>query len=107
MWVDANAFGILIRRAIEAICTAEGIKGRNLEIRLVELQKQKSLPHNIAVVAKRLRILGNRAAHDSGGLHPLHVHLIDDFFCVLVDYLYVLPSRLSYAEQYDLRTATR
>ena len=102
MWLDPNAFGLLIRRGIEVICAEEGISGPTLEVRLTRLQVKRNLPGDVAEVAKHLRLLGNRAAHDvDKGLHPLHTHVIDDFFRVLLDYLYILPFRLEYAKQFE------
>lgn len=75
MWLDPNAFALLIRRAIETICSEEAITGPTLEVRLNRLQRKRNLPGDIAEVAKKLRLLGNRAAHDvEKGLHPLHTH---------------------------------
>jgi hypothetical protein len=91
-----NAFAVMIRRALEAICDDRQVKEGTLAQRLKELVASGHLPPTIAEVTDVLRILGNAGAHASD--RPVTVPqtwAIDEFFRVVVEYVYVAPSKLA------------
>lgn len=90
-----NAFASLIRRALEAICVDRGITEGTLQDRLQELANRGEIPPVLAEMAHVLRHQGNIGAHaDDNSVKPGHVHIIEDFFRVIVEYVYVAPSKL-------------
>ncbi|MBK1877085.1 DUF4145 domain-containing protein [Pelagicoccus mobilis] len=101
-WIDPDAFAVLIRKALELVCSLEGAKGHNLQKKLENLKGIKSIPSDIAEAAQALRLSGNIAAHDvEKGLHPLYVHKVDDFFKLILDYIYILPFRIEHFKTYQ------
>lgn len=90
-----NAFAGQIRRALEAICVDRGIKKGNLQKRLEELANRGEIPPILAEMAHVLRDQGNIGVHvKDNSVKPDHVHTIEDFFRVIVEYVYVAPSKL-------------
>lgn len=90
-----NAFAGQIRRALEAICIDRGITEGTLQDRLQELANLGEIPPVLAEMAHVLRDQGNIGAHaKSNSVKPGHVHDIEDFFRVIVEYMYVAPSKL-------------
>jgi hypothetical protein len=91
-----NAFAILIRKGVEAICDDRGIKSGTLGFRLKALADNGEIPPLLAEASDLLRIVGNTAAHN--GLQRITQPMtwaIDDFFRTVVEYVYVAPSKLN------------
>ena len=98
--VSQNAFAVLLRRALEALCDDRGVTKGNLANRLKELAERGEIPERLAKITTVLRTLGNAGAHHS----ELRVTIpmtwtMDKFFRVLIEYVYVAPSKLSEFEQ--------
>jgi hypothetical protein len=95
-----NAFAILIRKGLEAICDDRGAPSGPLAARLKHLAERGEIPPSLAEVTDALRVVGNTAAHVSLQpiTHPM-TWVIDDFFRVIVEYVYVAPSKLSEFKQ--------
>ena len=90
-----NAFAVQLRRAIEALCEDRKAKQGNLYVRLKDLADKGEIPPVLAEATDTLRILGNIGAHSIGeSIHPLQTYAIDEFFRVVVEYVYVAPSKL-------------
>lgn len=90
-----NAFGTLVRRALEAVCIDQGAKGRSLEQKLADLAETGVIPATLDDMSSVVRLLGNRAAHANlEDLREEDVRVLDDFFRMLVEYVYVAPSKL-------------
>jgi len=94
--ISPNAFAVLIRRALEAICNDRGISSGNLQQRLAELSNRGEIPSVLAEMTSTLRLLGNSGAHNTNQ----HVTVpmtwrMDQFFRILVEYIYVVPHHLS------------
>ncbi len=93
--IAPNAFAVQIRRALEALCEDRGAKGRNLSARIEDLSKKGELPSALVQITDVMRLVGNIGAHGVGeSVHPLQVYAIDDFFKVVVEYVYVAPAKL-------------
>lgn len=91
-----DSFAVLIRRALEAICKDRGTnETSSLNNRLKELADRGEFPPTIISLADNLRFIGNIGAHDSGSnVKPGYVRLINDFFKVIVEYVYIAPKKL-------------
>ena len=91
-----NAFAVQIRRALEALCDDRNARGRNLFSQLKDLSKKNEIPSVLVDLADTLRLLGNVGAHSGNqSVHPLQAFQIDEFFRVLVEYVYVAPNKLA------------
>jgi len=90
-----NAFAVQTRRALEAICEDRGAKKGVLQVRLKELCDRGEIPPILAEVTDVLRLLGNIGAHASDqSVTPSQADALDEFFRVVVEYVYVAPSKL-------------
>lgn len=102
-------FAVQIRRGLEAICIDQGELGDKLDTDLKNLSSAGILPPIIAEIAKELKLIGNAGAHikprqqrDIAG----EVEAIDDFFRIVLNYVYELPEKLrSYQERLAPRQA--
>jgi Arc/MetJ-type ribon-helix-helix transcriptional regulator len=54
---------IMVRRALEELCKAQGAKGNNLKDRIAALGQKIVVPKDLLDATDELRILGNDAAH--------------------------------------------
>jgi len=90
-----NAFAVQIRRALEALCDNRSAKKGVLHLRLKDLVSRGEIPPVLAEMTYVLRLLGNIGAHAADqSIKPGHVLAIDDFFRVIIEYVYVAPSKL-------------
>ena len=90
-----NAFAILIRKGLEAICDDRGAPTGSLADRLRFLARKGEIPPVLSEVTDALRLLGNTAAHGSlQVIKPPMTWAIDDLFRAVVEYVYVAPSKL-------------
>jgi len=93
--IAPNAFAVQIRRALEAICADRGETKGNLATRLKNLSSKGEIPPVLSEASDILRLLGNVGAHGlSESVHPLQAYALDDFFHVIIEYLYVAPSKI-------------
>lgn len=90
-----NAFAVQIRRALEALCDDRSAKKGALQLRLQDLASRGEIPPVLAEMTDVLRLLGNIGAHAvEQSIKPIHVIVIDDFFHLIIEYVYVAPSKL-------------
>lgn len=90
-----NAFAMMIRKGLEAICDDRAAPNGTLAKRLKFLVDKRDIPPVLAEVTDVLRVVGNSAAHGSlQKITPNMTWAIDDFFRVLVEYVYVAPNKL-------------
>ncbi|WP_397570386.1 DUF4145 domain-containing protein [Schlesneria sp. T3-172] len=84
-----NGFAGLIRRAMEAICNDRNAEGRNLATKLKNLADRGEIPTTLSEISTVLRKLGNIGVHEGEEDIPQeYVVVIDDFFRVIVEYVY-------------------
>ena len=98
--IAPSAFVGQIRRALEFICREEGAKGRTLFDQLRDLTHRGAFPGHFADVTDLMRTVGNLGAH--AGDHSIDIwdaELLDDFFRIVIEYLYVTPSRIERMRQ--------
>jgi hypothetical protein len=90
-----NAYAVMIRKALEAICNDHKIKKGKLHYRLEGLCKKTNIPSVFAETSFILKKLGNIAVHETTlSITVSMTWSIDSFFKALVEYLYVAPSKL-------------
>lgn len=94
--LNSEAFAMSIRKCTEIICKLHEIEKGTLDKKLKKLCEQLNLPTILSEVAHNIRLVGNEAAHDMEDIHPVNIQKIDAFFNVLVEYIYILPSRLKW-----------
>jgi hypothetical protein len=93
--ISSSSFAVLMRKALEAICNDLSVPGKSLDERLEELTLRGVLPKAISKIASELRRLGNVGAHAYDiQITPKQVQAIDDFFQLVVEYVYVIPNKL-------------
>jgi len=93
--IAPNAFSVMIRRALEAICEDRGVEKGNLHARLKKLADRGDLPNKLAKITNVLRELGNAGAHNTSQKVSIPMTwAMDNFFRVIVEYVYVAPAKL-------------
>ena len=93
--IAPNAFAVQIRRALEAVCADRGETKGNLATKLKNLSNKGEIPPVLSEASDILRLLGNIGAHGlSESVHPLQAYALDDFFRVIIEYLYIAPSKI-------------
>jgi hypothetical protein len=93
---EPNSFAVQIRRALEVICIDRGEDGKNLKDDLNNLSKAGVFPPIVAEIANELRYIGNTGAHvKPQTVKAEHIQAIDDFFHIVVNYVYEAPARLN------------
>lgn len=91
-----NAFAVTLRKAIEAVCDDRGAPGGGLYSKLIYLAERGEIPPVVAQMGAALRRLGNLGAHsEREPVRAYQVFEADRFFHLLVDYIYVLPARIT------------
>jgi hypothetical protein len=93
--VDANAFGVLVRRVLELVCADRGAQGRNLHEQLNCLVERDEIPEQLANMAHSLRVFGNIGAHASAGeLTSAEIPFLDKLCEAVLEYVYYAPQLL-------------
>ena len=91
-----NAFAIMVRKGLEAICDDRDAPQGSLAARLRHLVERGEMPPALADLTDVLRVVGNTAAH--GSLQTITTPMtwaIDYFFRAVVEYVYIAPGKLS------------
>jgi hypothetical protein len=93
--IAPNAFAVMLRKALEAICIDRGVTQGNLHSRLQELARRGELPATLAEMTSILRILGNVGAHpDEQSITIPLTWGMKEFFRAVVEYVYVAPNKI-------------
>lgn len=91
-----NAFAVLIRRSLEALCDDKKVKKGILGARLKELAEQGIIPPTLAEMSTALRLLGNAGAHhNEENITIPQTWKIDKLFLAIIEYVYIGPKLLS------------
>ena len=91
-----NAYAVMIRRALEALCADRGISTGTLADRLTRLVSSGEIPEKLGEMTTVLRTLGNAGAHhDSPKVTVPMTWAMDEFFRAIVEYVYVAPKRIA------------
>jgi hypothetical protein len=98
--VDANAYGVLVRRGLELVCQNRGAKGRSLHDQLQDLGAKNEIPARLVTIAFGLKNLGNIGAHAGlGDLSPREVSLMDSLFDAILEHVYGAPHLIEVVER--------
>lgn len=90
-----NAFAGQVRRALEFICHDQNARGRTLCERLRDLASRGTFPGYFSEVTDLMRQIGNLGAHaEDSEVDFWDAELLDDFFRAVVEYIYVVPSKI-------------
>ena len=93
--IAPNAYAVMLRRSLEALCDDRGVKKGSLHVRLLELAKRGEIPPILAEMTSVLRSLGNAGAHyDQQKITVPITWAMDEFFRAILEYVYVAPSKL-------------
>jgi hypothetical protein len=93
--ISPNAFAGQIRRALEMICDDQKAEGDTLFTRLKHLSRRGTFPGHFGDVVDLMRQIGNIGAHNGQSeIDFWDAELMDDFFRALIEYVYILPSRI-------------
>lgn len=94
-YLAPNAYAVMLRRALEAVCDDRNVPNGTLQKRLEVLVQRGELPATLAEMTTILRTLGNAGAHHS--TTPVIVPMtwgMNEFFRAIVEYVYVAPSKI-------------
>jgi hypothetical protein len=99
---NANDFVFKVRQALEVICAQQGVGSykdkpeayKPLHEKIKDLVEQNHLPPVIERMMFTLKELGNIGTHPGVNIDPRLVPDIDMFFRAVVQYVYIVPSRL-------------
>jgi len=95
-----NAFGNQIRRCLEFICADKKAEGPTLHKKLLNLVEKGYLPGTYKDISNIIRVVGNMGSHlAENNLDYWDVELLDEFFKIIVNYIYTVPSKLARLEQ--------
>ena len=90
-----SSCAVLVRKTLEAVCKHENAQGRVLADKLKDLANSGRIPQTLADVALHLKQLGNLGAHfDEDEVTQDDVLIILDFVELLLEYLYVAPTKI-------------
>ncbi len=94
--IDHSLCLVSLRRTLEMICKGNGAKGNNLQKMIIELSKKNVFPPTLENASNITRHLGNAAAHaDNIDVDEYELKLISQFVRTIIEYIYVLPAKLS------------
>lgn len=108
--IDANAFGVLMRRVLEMVCIDRKAKGRNLANQLEDLAQKNEIPNKLVIVAKNIKNLGNIGAHAAlGDLTRDEIPILNALSNAILEYVYTAPYLADQAENRvsQLKTKTK
>jgi hypothetical protein len=104
--IDGATCLIALRRTLEMLCKDQGAKRGNLFNKLKQLSDTGVMPPIIDAMAVVLKNMGNKAAHaDDHEFSPELVSSVIEFTQAILDYVYVLPAKLSAIQEQLNRSA--
>src|SRR5574341_210357 len=90
-----NAYAVMIRRALEAVCDDRKVPNGSLQKRLALLVERGELPVTLSEMTTILRTLGNSGAHYTA--KPITIPMtwgMNEFFRAVIEYVYIAPSKI-------------
>ena len=104
---NPSAFANQIRRGLEHICNDQGATGKTLFAKLKDLATKGVFPTTVSDLAGQIRLVGNTGSHASDtDVDIWDAELLDDFFRMVVEYVYVTPAKIKRMEQRTKRPVT-
>jgi hypothetical protein len=92
--LNPKAFAGQIRLALELICDDKNISKGTLSARLKTLLDDGHITNNIFEMTESIRHLSNLVLHTAIKLEVKHTYAIDEYFCTVVEHVYVVPYTL-------------
>ena len=91
--VDPNAYGVLLGRVVDLVCSDRKAEGSTMFERLEDLADRGEIPEKLSDVAQKLRKMRNIGANaDLGELTEDDVPVLDRLCRALLDYVYSAPA---------------
>ncbi len=98
--IDRDISMIGFRRTLEMVCKDQGYNQGMLGKKLSDMSKDGVIPPAIDNIAKFLKDRGDEAAHgDDVAVNRHTLESIKDFTRIILNYIYVLPSKLDKAQK--------
>lgn len=85
--------GVGIRALVEAVCSEEKARGRNLERKIDDLVKKEVLTKRNAGILHKTRLLGNVAAHEVKAPSSSELDVAFDIVENLLETVYIIPKK--------------
>ena len=85
--------GIGIRAIVETVCKDQNTKGKGLENKINDLVNQGVLTKNDAEILHKLRIMGNKSAHEVQQHTACQLNIAMDVIDHLLSGVYILPRK--------------
>jgi hypothetical protein len=84
-----------VRRLLEFVCHDKKAIGKDLFTKLQDLVSKGVFPGYFKEITDLLRIVGNKGAHATDDdLDIWEAELIDDFFRLVIEYVYIAPAKV-------------
>jgi hypothetical protein len=93
--ISSNSFILLLRKALEQICSDQNAVGKSLSEKINDLIKRNILPGKIGDLASMIRIIGNISAHGNEYLDLNDADYIGEFFNIIAEYIYSIDSKIN------------
>lgn len=94
--IDSAVCLIALRRTLEIICKEKNAAGRDLWHKIEDLSTRGVLPKELKHASNITKKYGNMGAHDAAiKVSASELNQIIEFVQYILDYLYVLPSKLN------------
>lgn len=99
---SASAYGIMVRRVLEAVSRDRGIKSRSLATSLSELVRKEQMSPQLVEAITIMRTLGNASAHNPDRpMNEHHVAIIERFLDALLEHVYLLSADIDSFKQLE------
>ncbi len=93
--IAPNAYAVMLRRALEAVCDDRNVHDGSLQKRLAALVERGELPATLAEMTTMLRTLGNAGAHYTDKQITVQMTWgMNEFFRAIIEYVYIAPSKI-------------
>ena len=100
--IDTAISLIAWRRVLELVCKDLNAQGNDLYHKILDLSSKNVLPQTLKEASNIIRLLGNYGAHsDDEEPKYINVSSIESLVRYIIEYVYVLPQKIS-----DLSSAT-
>lgn len=98
--IDANAYGVLLRRLLEHVCIDQNANGSSLHVKLKDLADRRVIPDTLLNIAHGLKNIGNVGAHaGTGDLTANETEIMTSLCEAIVEYVYYAPSLVQQAQK--------
>jgi len=97
--IDANAYGVLLRRVLEYVLLDRKAEGKTVYEQLKNLSDRGEIPEILVRLSHNLRQFGNIGAHAAtGDLTEEDIPFLDSLCKAILEYVYTAPLLVKQAE---------